>query len=70
MSDHKQQVQKAYVAATKRLRHAHQDEFHQLLQREYDAMGITVRKRLTGERKRVADMEKLRAKLAELEAQK
>lgn len=70
MSDHKQQVQKAYLNATKALRNAHQDEFHELLQAEYDAMGITVRKRLTGERKRLADMEKLRAKLAELEAQK
>jgi len=38
-----------------------------LLQEQYDEMGIAVRKRLTGERKRQADIEKARATLAALE---
>lgn len=38
-----------------------------LLQEQYEEMGISVRKRLTGERKRQADIEKAKAVLAALE---
>jgi hypothetical protein len=39
-----------------------------LLEEQYANMGITVRKRLTGERKRQADLDKARARVAALEA--
>lgn len=68
MSDRKQLLAKAYANATLVLRKCHAEEFHMLLQEQYDEMGITVRKRLTGERKRQADLEKARAKVAALEA--
>lgn len=68
MSDRKQLLAKAYANATLVLRRFHAEEFHMLLQEQYDEMGITVRKRLTGERKRQADLEKARAKVAALEA--
>ena len=68
MSDNRAQLlARAYARATQELRSHHADEFHSLLQGQYDEMGITVRKRLTGERKRQADIEKARATLAALE---
>jgi len=42
----------------------HAEEFHKLLEQVYEERGITVRKRLTGERKRQAEIEKARAILA------
>lgn len=59
---------KAYSRATQELRKHHDEEFQILLQEQYDAMGMTVRTRLTGERKRQRDLEKLRAALADLES--
>jgi len=58
---------KAYSRATQELRKHHAEEFHMLLQEQYEEMGISVRKRLTGERKRQADIEKAKAVLAALE---
>jgi hypothetical protein len=68
MSDNRNALlAKAYSRATQELRKHHAEEFHMLLQEQYDDLGITVRKRLTGERKRQADIEKARATLAALE---
>ena len=69
MSDNRQKaLAQAYARATQELRKHHAEEFHMLLEEQYAAMGITVRKRLTGERKRQADLEKARARVAALEA--
>jgi hypothetical protein len=68
MSDNRNALlAKAYSRATQELRKHHAEEFHLLLQEQYEEIGITVRKRLTGERKRQADIEKARATLAALE---
>jgi hypothetical protein len=68
MSDNRNALlAKAYSRATQELRKHHAEEFHMLLQEQYDEIGITVRKRLTGERKWQADLEKARAVLAALE---
>ena len=67
MEDRSKLLARAYARATQELRSHHAEEFHVLLQEQYDDMGITVRKRLTGERKRQADLEKARAVLAALE---
>jgi hypothetical protein len=68
MSDNRNALlAKAYSRATQELRKHHAEEFHMLLQEQYEEIGITVRKRLTGERKRQADIEKARATLAALE---
>ena len=64
MSDRKNQMQKAYEEATKRLRKAHQEDFHSLLQEVYYERDMKVRKRLTGERKRAAEIAKAKAFLA------
>ncbi len=65
MTDHEKEVKRAYVRATTRLRRLYQDEFHALLAQEYESAGLNVRKRLTGERKRQAEIERARALLAE-----
>lgn len=54
----------AYTEATKRLRQAHEQEFHDLLEQVYEERGLSVRKRLTGERLREAEIAKARAVLA------
>ena len=68
MSDRQALLAKAYSRATQELRKHHAEEFHLLLQEQYEEMGVSVRKRLTGERKRQADIEKAKATLAALEA--
>lgn len=69
MSDNRQKaLAQAYARATQELRKHHAEEFHMLLEEQYVDMGITVRKRLTGERKRQADLDKARARVAALEA--
>lgn len=68
MSDRQALLAKAYSRATQELRKHHAEEFHLLLQEQYEKMGVSVRKRLTGERKRQADIEKAKATLAALEA--
>lgn len=67
-SDHRKQlIQRAYKNAGRELRNLHQEEFHTLLEQQYEFAGLVVRKRLTGERKRKNDIEKLRAQLNALE---
>jgi hypothetical protein len=58
---------KAYSTADRELRKRHSEEFHAILAEVYSEMGIEVRKRLTGERKRKADIAALRERLASLE---
>lgn len=65
MSDHLKEVKRAYVRATAELRKQYADEFHVLLAAEYEKAGLSVRKRLTGERKRQAEIARARALLAE-----
>jgi hypothetical protein len=59
---------KAYSMADRELRQRHSDEFHEILAEVYAEMGIDVRKRLTGERKRKRDIIALKERLASLEA--
>lgn len=63
-SEHQKAVHAAYSEATKRLRKQYENEFHQILEQVYDERGISVRKRLTGERKKAAEIEAARAVLA------
>ena len=65
MNDHEKAVKRAYVRATTALRRKYPDEFHALLAQEYEWAGLNVRKRLTGERKRKAEIERARALLAQ-----
>lgn len=58
---------KAYSVANRELRVRHAEEFHEILAEVYDQMGLVVRKRLTGDRKRKADIESLKDRLASLE---
>lgn len=67
MTDHGKAMNKAYAVATKELRRRHSDEFHAILEGVYADMGLSVRKRLTGVRKRQADIEKAKAILANIE---
>ena len=68
-SDHRKQlIQKAYKNAGRELRNLHQEEFHALLEQQYEVAGLVVRKRFTGQRKRQNDIEKLRAQLGALES--
>lgn len=59
-------IMSAYAMATKDLRKHHSDEFSELLQEKYAELGIVVRTRLTGERKRERDIAKHRAAIAAL----
>lgn len=58
---------KAYTEANRRLRNNHPTEFHEILADIYADMGLDVKKRLTGERKRQADIAALKERLASLE---
>lgn len=62
-----QLLAKAYSAADKELRRRHADEFHDILAEQYVQMGLTVRKRLTGERKNRATIAELKERIASLE---
>jgi hypothetical protein len=68
MNERQREMQKAYEEATKRLRRAHEAEFHSLLQEVYYERDMNVRKRLTGERKRAADIAKAKELLASNDA--
>ena len=57
-----------YGKALKELRRRHDVEFHGILDDMYRDAGIEVRRRLTGERKRLADIAKAKETLAALEA--
>lgn len=50
------EVAKAYGEATKRLRSRFIDEFHDILTAVYEERGITVKRRLRGERKARRDL--------------
>lgn len=63
-SEHQKAMTNAYNEASKRLRHLYAEDFHKILEQVYSERGIVVRKRLTGERKKLADLEKARALLA------
>lgn len=58
---------KAYGEANRILRDNHPEEFHDILASVYANMGLDVKKRLTGERKRQADIAALKERLASLE---
>lgn len=60
---------KAYATSLRLLKNNHQEEFHAILEQSYADAGINVNTRLTGERKRQADIEKHRAALNALLAQ-
>lgn len=57
-----------YTKAHRELRRRHDMEFHDILDELYKESGIEVKRRLTGERKRQADIAKAKALLAALEA--
>ena len=59
---------KAYGAATTRLRDAHRDEFNALLEEEYKALGLTPRRRRTAEEieAEAAAKEQVRSEKAEM----
>ena len=65
MSDRAKFLASAYAKATAILRHHHDDEFHEILEDIYREQGVTVKKRLTGSRKKRADLDKARAALGE-----
>lgn len=67
MSERTKMLAKAYSRADRELRKRHSEEFHSILAAVYDDMGLDVRKRLTGERKRQADIAALKDRLASLE---
>jgi len=56
-----------YAKAMKELKRQHDVEFHEILDGLYAESGIDVKRRLTGERKRQADIAKAKALLASLE---
>ena len=56
-----------YGRALKELRRRHDVEFHEILDGLYKDTGIDVKRRLTGERKRQAEIAKAKALLASLE---
>lgn len=60
-------VTRLYNRAHQELRRRHQQEFHEILEGMYGQEGVSVRKRLTGERKRQADIEKAKKILAGLD---
>lgn len=68
MNERQRAMQAAYEEAGKRLRKAHEDEFHSLLQEVYYERDMKVRKRLTGDRKRAAEIAKAKALLASNDA--
>lgn len=65
MDERNLMVRKAYSKATTRLRNEFPERFHALLEEEYQSAGLTVRKRLTGERKRQAEIAAAKALLAD-----
>lgn len=67
--DKRKEMSAAYQDANKILRSRHIVEFHEILEQAYVARGLDVKKRLTGARKRQAEIEKARALLAEVASQ-
>ena len=65
MTEHQKAMRRCYGDAMKALRDKYPDDFHALLQAEYEAAGLSVKKRLTGERKRNAEIAAARALLAD-----
>ena len=54
----------AYARATALLRKNHSEEFHEILAGIYEQEGVDVKKRLTGIRKKKAQLAKLQEELA------
>jgi hypothetical protein len=66
-SDREKELSALYGKALKELRRKHDVEFHGILEGLYKEAGMDVKRRLTGERKRQADIAKAKAVLAALE---
>jgi hypothetical protein len=62
-SERKKSLTAAHQEASRRLRLNHEYEFHSLLEDIYFERGINVQKRLTGSRKRDAELDRARALL-------
>jgi hypothetical protein len=67
-NDREKALSSLYGKALQELRRRHDVEFHEILDGLYAESGIDVKRRLTGERKRQADIAKAKALLAALEA--
>jgi hypothetical protein len=63
--DRRKIMARCYMSATQRLRTAFNDEFHGLLQEEYEMAGVDIRQRLTPKMKLEKDIAAARALLAE-----
>lgn len=66
-TDREKVMSSLYAKAMKELKRRHDVEFHEILDGLYAESGIDVKRRLTGERKRQADIAKAKALLASLE---
>lgn len=66
-SDREKTLSALYGKALKELRRRHDVEFHSILDDLYKEAGVDVKRRLTGERKRQAEIAKAKATLAALE---
>lgn len=66
-SDRGKTMSSIYGSALTELRHRHDAEFHEILDDLYAKSGLEVKRRLTGERKRQADIARAKAVLASLE---
>ena len=66
-TDREKTLSALYGKALKELRRRHDVEFHEILDDLYAETGIDVKRRLTGERKRQAEIAKAKALLASLE---
>lgn len=67
-SDREKTLSALYGKALQELRRRHEVEFSEILDGLYQESGVDVKRRLTGERKRQADIAKAKAVLAALEA--
>ena len=63
MSERAKYLASAYAKATAVLRHHHDEEFHEILEDIYKEDGVVVKKRITGSRKKRADLDKALAAL-------
>jgi hypothetical protein len=63
--DRNAKMTKAYSRALRRLRDVHPVRFHEMLAEEYDKVDLVVQKRLTGERKKAAQIQAAKQLLAD-----
>lgn len=66
-TDREKTLSALYGKALKELRRRHDVEFHDILDGLYREAGVDVKRRLTGERKRQAEIAKAKALIASLE---